>query len=86
MIFESVYKMGYEAGYNARCLEDHEDQNRRLEDMLHHGKEIGQNEGYSKGYRDGYKVGYSEGESDKMAEIGEIELIDDIGEVLEAMP
>ena len=74
MIFDSIYNKGFEAGYTKRECEDHEDQNRRLQDMLKYGKEIGRNEGLTEGYKMGYKVGYSEGELDAKAEIGAIDL------------
>jgi hypothetical protein len=41
---EEAYTLGYEAGWNAQILKNKEDQNRRLEDMLHHGKRIGRQE------------------------------------------
>lgn len=83
-MFEKWYKKGYEAGYTARCVEDHSDQNRRLEDMLKYGKEIGHTKGMEEGYRIGYKCGYEEGEADTKARIGEIDLpvFDDIEEAM----
>ena len=50
-------------------LTDHEDQNRRLNEL----------------YRMGYERGYGEGAFDTKCEIGEIDLpvVDDIGEALE---
>lgn len=94
MIFEKWYQkihdQAYEAGYNAKAVEDHEAQNHRLEDMLHRGKEIGFNEGFQDGYKKGWEVGYSEGEADTMANNGIIELDDleavedDVAEALEA--
>lgn len=74
MIFDSIYQKGYEAGLNAQKCSDHEDQNRRLEDMLKYGKEIGRTDGYMEGYRKGYEVGYAEGEMDTKAEHGIIEI------------
>ena len=74
MIFDSIYNKGYEAGANAQKCADHEDQNRRLEDMLRRGKEIGHHEGWIEGYRTGYDCGYAEGEADTKAEHGIIEL------------
>ena len=74
MIFDSIYNKGYEAGINAARLENQEAQNRRLEDMLKYGKEIGKTEGWKDGYMKGYEVGYSEGELDAKAEIGAIDL------------
>ena len=74
IIFDSIYNKGYEAGYNKRECEDHEAQNRRLEDMLKYGKEIGRNDGWREGYIKGYECGYSEGEMDAKAEIGVIDL------------
>lgn len=85
MIFDTIYQKGYEAGVNAQKLSDHEDQNRRLQDMLHHGKKIGHDEGWLEGYRSGYECGYTEGELDAKAEIGVIDLpvVDDISEAVE---
>ena len=74
MIFESIYQKGFEAGYNKRECEDHEAQNRRLEEMFRYGKETGKTEGMTEGYNLGYKVGYSEGEQDAKAEVGVIDL------------
>ena len=74
MIFDSIYQKGFEAGYNKARLENQEDQNRRLEEMLKYGKEIGRNDGWKEGYIKGYECGYSEGESDAKAEIGVIDL------------
>ena len=74
MLFESIYRKGFEAGYNKARLENQEDQNRRLEEMLKYGKEIGRNDGWKEGYIKGYECGYSEGESDAKAEIGVIDL------------
>lgn len=82
MIFNSIYQKGYEAGVNAQKCSDHEDQNRRLEDMLKYGKEIGRTEGWEEGYRKGYACGYSEGELDAKVEHGIIEF-DGIEEVKE---
>lgn len=70
MIFDTLYNKGYEAGVTAQKLECQEDQNRRLEEMLKYGKQIGLSEGYTKGYHDGYTVGYSEGEQDTLAREG----------------
>lgn len=81
MIFEKYYKLGFEAGVNQQKLTEHEDQNRRLEDMLHQGKKIGHDEGWLEGYREGYEVGYSEGEMDTRAEIGEIPIDDILAEL-----
>lgn len=74
MIFEKYYRLGFEAGMNAQKLTEKEDQNRRLEEMLHHGKKLGHDEGWLEGYTKGYAVGYSEGEMDTRAEVGEIPL------------
>lgn len=74
MIFDSIYNKGFEAGYTKRECEDHEDQNRRLEDMLKYGKAIGKQEGLEEGFQRGYTYGYEEGKLDAKAEIGEIEL------------
>jgi hypothetical protein len=70
MIFDYFYNKGYEAGVNAQKLSDHEDQNRRLEDMLKHGKELGRTEGWM----EGYNYGLAEGKAQAEAEIGEIDL------------
>lgn len=74
MLFDSIYKKGYEAGVNAQKCADHEDQNRRLEEMLKYGKEIGRNDGWREGYIKGYECGYSEGEMDAKAQVGIIDL------------
>lgn len=84
MIFERYYKLGFEAGVNQQKLKDKEDHNRRLEDMLHHGKKIGHDEGWLEGYSKGYEVGYSEGELDAMARIGEIRTDDIMDDAREA--
>ena len=81
MLFEKYYKLGFEAGVNHQKMTEHEDQNRRLEDMLHYGKKIGHDEGWIEGYKKGYEVGYSEGEMDTRAEIGEIPIDDILEEV-----
>ena len=82
---DDAYAKGVCAGTMQQKLTDHEDQNRRLEDMLHRGKEIGKNEGFMDGYRKGYEVGYSEGELDAKCEVGEIDLpvADDIEQAVE---
>lgn len=84
---DDAYAKGVCAGTMQQKLTDHEDQNRRLEDMLKYGKEIGKTEGLQEGYRIGYKCGYEEGEADTKAEIGEIDLpvFDDIEEAVEAV-
>ena len=74
MFFDSIYKKGYEAGQTAERLKKQEDQNRRLEEMLKYGKEIGRNDGWREGYIKGYECGYSEGEMDAKAEVGAIDL------------
>ena len=74
MIFDSIYNKGFEAGYTKRECEDHEAQNRRLEDMLKYGKAIGKQEGLEEGFQRGYTYGYEEGKLDAKAEIGEIDL------------
>lgn len=79
MIFDSIYQKGYEAGVTAQKCTEHEDQNRRLEEMLKYGKAIGRTEGWEEGYRKGYACGYSEGELDAKCEIGVISL-DGVGE------
>ena len=76
--FLRIYDKGFEAGYTQRCFEDHEDQNRRLEQMLQYGKEMGYSNGYIDGYSKGYEIGYSEGEWDErerngIVEIGDVE-------------
>lgn len=73
-LLEEAYNKGHEAGYTKRECEDHEAQNRRLEDMLKYGKEIGRNEGFNDGFAKGYYAGYKEGEMDAKAEIGAIDL------------
>ena len=83
---DDAYSKGVAAGSAAEAIKDREDQNRRLEDMLHFGKESGHKEGYFEGYKDGYKVGYAKAEEDVRAEIGEIDLSDledDVSEALE---
>jgi len=74
MIFDSIYKKGYEAGQTAARLENQEAQNRRLEEMLKYGKEIGRQTGFEEGWKKGYEYGYQEGEADAKAEIGVIDL------------
>lgn len=74
MIFNSIYNKGFEAGYTKRECEDHEAQNRRLEDMLKYGKAIGKQEGLEEGFQRGYTYGYEEGKLDAKAEVGEIDL------------
>ena len=44
MIFDSIYQKGYEAGVNAQKCSDHEDQNRRLNELYRIG--------YDRGYED----------------------------------
>ncbi len=82
MIFESIYNKGYEAGMNAQKVSDHEDQNRRLEDMFRRGKEYGLNEGftkgYEKGYHDGNTIGYNDGVNDTRAKEGIINIPDEV--------
>ena len=93
IFFDSIYKQGYEAGVNATKLQKQEDQNRRLEDMLKYGKEIGRTDGYRDGYMEGYKCGYVEGEADTRAREGIVEisgeefdaLVDDVTEAEEAV-
>lgn len=67
---DDAYAKGVSAGTMAQKLTDHEDQNRRLNEL----------------YRMGYERGYTEGEFDTKCEIGEIDLpvIDDVGEAMEA--
>ena len=80
--FDEIYNKGFEAGVNKAKLENQEAQNRRLEDMLKYGKNIGMNEGYTKGYHDGYIVGYNEGASDTKAKEGIVDLPDNWEEML----
>lgn len=67
---DDAYAKGVSAGTMAQKLTDHEDQNRRLNEL----------------YRMGYERGYTEGEFDTKCEIGEIDLpvIDDVAEAVEA--
>lgn len=66
---DDAYAKGVCAGTMQQKLTDHEDQNRRLNEL----------------YRMGYERGYGEGVFDTKCEIGEIDLpvVDDIGEALE---
>ena len=82
---DDAYAKGVCAGTMQQKLTDHEDQNRRLEDMLHKGKEIGMKEGLEEGFRKGYHQGFDDGAFDERCKIGEIDLpvVDDIGEALE---
>ena len=66
---DDAYAKGVCAGTMQQKLTDHEDQNRRLNEL----------------YRMGYERGYGEGTFDAKCEIGEIDLpvVDDIEEVLE---
>ena len=82
MIFDSIYQKGYEAGYTKRECEDHEAQNRRLEDMLKYGKEIGYAKGREDGIHEGYRIGYDCGCDDMVTKYGIVE-IDEIDEVEE---
>ena len=83
-MFSGIFDKGYEAGYTKRCMEDHEAQNRRLEQMLKYGKELGHRDGYVEGYMKGYEIGYAEGEYDTKDGVIELEdLIDDVDEALE---
>ena len=72
---DDAYAKGAAAGANAEALKDKEDQNRRLDDMMHHGKEVGLKEGFEKGYQAGYLDGHVDGK----CENGEID-IEEIGE------
>lgn len=74
MIFDSIYNKGYEAGVNAQKCADHEDQNRRLQEMFQYGKSTGYTEGWQKGYTAGHEVGYSEGEEDAKCSMGVVDL------------
>lgn len=78
MLFESIYNKGYEAGMNAQKVSDHEDQNRRLEDMFRRGKELGLNEGFGRGYEKGYHDGYLIGGEDTKANEGIIDLPEEV--------
>lgn len=78
MIFDTLYNKGYEAGMNAQKVSDHEDQNRRLEDMFRRGKEAGLNDGFTKGYEKGYHDGYLVGENDAKAREGIIDLPEEV--------
>ena len=69
---DDAYAKGVAAGQYAEAVKEKEDQSRRLEDMLHHGKELGLDEGFKKGYY----AGYSDGEADARSVIGEIDLED----------
>ena len=80
MIFDSIYKKGYEAGVNAQKCSDHEDQNRRLEQMYEYGKEAGYTKGMEDGLHEGYRIGYDCGKDDALSKHGIVE-IDDINEV-----
>lgn len=73
---DDAYAKGVTAGQYAEAIKEKEDQSRRLEDMLHHGKELGLDEGFKKGYF----AGYSDGEADARCEIGEIDITDISGE------
>lgn len=66
---DDAYAKGVCAGTMQQKLTDHEDQNRRLNEL----------------YRMGYERGYGEGVFETKCEIGEIDLpvVDDIGEALE---
>lgn len=66
---DDAYAKGVCAGTMQQKLTDHEDQNRRLNEL----------------YRMGYERGYTEGTFDTKCEIGEIDIsvVDDIGEALE---
>lgn len=66
---DDAYAKGVCAGTMQQKLTDHEDQNRRLNEL----------------YRMGYERGYGEGVFDTKCEIGEIDLpvVDDINEALE---
>ena len=80
MIFDAIYQKGYEAGVMAQKCADHEDQNRRLAEMLKYGKEIGYTKGREDGVYEGYKIGYECGCDDMMTKYGIVE-IDEIDEV-----
>ena len=69
---DDAYAKGVAAGQYAEAVKDREDQNRRLEDMLQHGKALGLDEGFKKGYF----AGYNDGEADARSVIGEIDIKD----------
>lgn len=73
-MFERWYQKIYEAGYNARAIEEQESHSKNLESMFERGKQIGRHDGYLDGYADGYKNGYIEGEMDGRSEVGAISL------------
>lgn len=73
-MLENWYKKIYEAGYNARAVEEHESHSHNLEDMFERGKQIGRHDAFVEGYTEGYKKGYVEGEMDVRAEMGVISL------------
>lgn len=78
---DDAYAKGVSAGANAEAVKDREDQNRRLEDMLQHGKTIGMDEGFKKGYY----AGYNDGEADAKAIYGEIDVEEIDDETFEAV-
>jgi len=81
-MFEKWYQKIYEAGYNARAVEEQESHSRNLENMFERGKQIGRHDAFVEGYNEGYKKGYMEGEMDARAEVGAISL-DDLPKVEE---
>ena len=73
-LLEEAYNKGLLAGIDKQKAIAQEDQNRRLEDMLKYGKEIGHQNGYVEGYIKGYEIGYAEGEQDTKDREGIIEV------------
>lgn len=78
---DDAYAKGVTAGQYAEAIKEKEDQNRRLEDMLHHGKELGLDEGFKKGYY----AGYNDGEADAKAVGGEIDIEEIDNDAFEAV-
>ena len=72
---DDAYAKGVTAGQYAEAVKEKEDQNRRLEDMMHHGKNLGLKEGFERGY----KAGYDDAEYEAKLMAGEIDIeeIDD---------
>lgn len=78
---DDAYAKGVAAGQYAEAIKEKEDQNRRLEDMLHHGKAIGLDEGF----KNGYYAGYNDGEADAKAVGGEIDIEEIDNDAFEAV-
>ena len=72
---DDAYAKGVAAGQYAEAIKEKEDQNRRLEGMMHHGKNLGLKEGFERGY----KAGYDDAEYEAKLIAGEIDIeeIDD---------